>query len=87
MTKKEAVRVVEKSIHLHPEIRVIRRKEAVIEAKGSARYASVDGHHYCPECSTWTPGEPPAIKALGKEWKKVFNREVEKVWKTKSATQ
>jgi hypothetical protein len=85
MTKKEAVRIVEGTIGDHPEIKVIRRKEAAIEAKGSAKYGSIDGHHYCPECSTWTPAEPPGIKALGKEWKKVFNREVERVWKTKSA--
>lgn len=81
MTKKEAVRIVEGSIDRHPEIKVIQDKEEIIEAK----YASVDGYHYCPECSTWAPEEPPEIKALGKEWKKVFDREVERVWKTKSA--
>lgn len=81
MTEKEAVRVVEKSIHLHPEIKVIWRKQRTIEAL----HASAVGYHYCPECSTWTPEEPPEIKALGKEWKKVFNREVERVRKTKAA--
>ena len=85
LTRKEAVKIVEGTIGDHPEIKVIRRKEAVIEAQGSAKYASIGGYHYCPECSTWTPEEPPEIKALGKEWKKVFDREVERVWKTKSA--
>jgi hypothetical protein len=85
MTKKEAVRIVEESIDRHPEIKVIQDKEEILEAQGSAKYASVGGYHYCPECSTWTPEEPPEIKALGKEWKKVFDREVERVWKTKSA--
>jgi hypothetical protein len=81
MTKKEAVRIVEESIDRHPEIKVIQDKEEIIEEK----YASVDGYHFCQECSTWTPEEPPEIKALHKDWKKVFDREVERVWKTKSA--
>lgn len=81
MTKKEAVRMIEESIQRHPEIKVINRKEGIIEAK----YAAVDGYHYCPECSTWTPEEPPEIKALAKEWTRVFNREVKKVWKMESA--
>ena len=85
MTKKEAARIVEESIDRHPEIKVIQDKEEILEAQGSAKYASVGGYHFCPECSTWTPEDPPEIKALGKEWKKVFDYEVERVRKTKSA--
>lgn len=81
LSKKEAVRIVEESIYLHPEIKMIHLREAAIEKK----HASVAGYHYCPECGTWSPKEPPEIKALGKEWKKVFDREVEKVRNTKSA--
>jgi hypothetical protein len=81
LTKKEAVKIVEGSIGDHPEIKVIQHKQGIIEAK----HSTVAGYHYCPECSTWTPEVPPEIKALGKEWKKVFDREVEKVLKTKSA--
>jgi len=80
MTKKEAVRIVEGTIGDHPETKVIRRKEAAIERK----YASVDGYHFCSECSAWTPGEPPEIKALGKAWKKVFDREIGRVRKTEA---
>lgn len=81
LTRKEAVKIVEGTIGDHPEVKVIQDKEGIIEAK----YASVDGYHYCQECSTWTPEEPPEIMALSKEWDRIFNREVEKVWKTKSA--
>lgn len=80
MTKGEARRIVDERIHRHPEIRVIRRKQHIIEGK----HVSAVGYHYCPECSTWSPEEPPEIKALDKEWKRVYDREVEKARKTNS---
>jgi hypothetical protein len=82
MTKKEAVKVVEGAIEGYPEIRAIRRKQTAIERK----HASVAEYHFCQECATWTPEEPPAIKALDKEWMRIFKREVERVRKTKAAT-
>jgi hypothetical protein len=81
MTKKEAVKIVDESIHLHPEIKANERKRIVIEDKHSV----ASGYHFCRECSTWTPKEPPTIKALDKEWTRIFDREVERVRKTKTA--
>lgn len=81
MTKKEAIRIVEESIQRHQEIKVIQRKEKMIERK----HSTVEGYHFCPDCGTWTPEEPPEVKALGREWVRIFNREVEKVRKMKSA--
>jgi hypothetical protein len=82
MTKKEAVRIVEGTIGGHPEIRAIERKEHIIEGK----HTPTTGHQYCQYCDTWSPEEPAEIKALYKEWDKIFAREVKRIWKTESAT-
>jgi hypothetical protein len=80
-TKKEAVKIVEESIQRHPEIKVIQAREYFIESQ----YISAPTYFYCQTCDEWTPKEPPEIVALHKEWKRIFDREVERVWMTKAA--
>ena len=81
MTKREAVRIVEESIGDHREIKVIQAREYFIESQ----HISSPTYFYCQTCDEWTPKEPPEIIALHKKWKQIFDREVQRVWKTKSA--
>jgi hypothetical protein len=71
----EATRFIEGIISGFPEIRSVEKRVAAIEEKHSGH----KGIKYCPECGTWSPKEPLAIEALGKEWVGIRDRKIGEV--------
>jgi hypothetical protein len=71
-----ATRFVEGIISGFPEIRSVGKRVAAIEEK---YLTGRKGTTFCPECSTWSPKEPLAIEALGKEWVGIRDRKIGEV--------
>ena len=70
-----ATTLIEDTINEFPEIRSVEDRERAVEEKHSGH----KGITYCPECGTWSPKEPPEIKALAKEWSKIKDRKVDEL--------
>jgi hypothetical protein len=71
-----ATKLIEGIIDRFPEIRSIEERGSVIENKYAGRRGRTT---YCPECSTWSPKEPPAIEALSQEWVGIKDRKIEEL--------
>lgn len=70
-----ATTYIEDNIDRFPEIRSVEERERAVEEKHSGH----KGITYCPECGTWSPKEPPKIKALAREWSKIRDRKVDEL--------
>jgi hypothetical protein len=69
-----ATKLIEDIIDKFPEIRSIEERATAIEDKYSGRKGFIT---YCPECSTWSPKEPPEIEALSQEWSEIRDRKID----------
>jgi hypothetical protein len=70
-----ATTLIEDTINEFPEIRSIEERCTAIEEKHSGH----KGITYCPECGTWSPKEPPAIKTLAREWSKIKDQKIDEL--------
>ena len=70
-----ATMYVEDNTDRFPEIRSVEERERAVEEKHSGH----KGITYCPECGTWSPKEPPEIKALAREWSRIRDRKVDEL--------
>jgi hypothetical protein len=73
--ERAATSFIEDNIDRFPEICSVEERERAVEEKHSGH----NGTTYCPECGTWSPKEPPEIKALAKEWSKIKDRKVDEL--------
>jgi hypothetical protein len=62
--------LIEDNTYKFPEMRDWSKRES----KAMEKYAGHGGFSYCTVCGAWSPHRPPAIAALDREWRRIFDR-------------
>ena len=70
-----ATTLIEDTINEFPEIQSVEERCTALEEK----YGGPNGIRYCPECGTWSPHEPAAIKTLSREWERIKDRKIDEL--------